>query len=155
MDTSIGHEMYEAIRQNLGWETAETLKEVKTNLPNVLDCNETFCIVTCVEDDKPYIEAMVELIDHEGDCKIIVKEKAGRPKAGTGFGDKVWRNNTKHGGIELSFAGKPSEEMRDKMKSLGFRWSHASGVWYISNKKSGENVSAFLKYNGFTQVEDN
>lgn len=128
--------MYEAIRQNLGWETAETLKEVKTNLPNVLDCNETFCIVTCVEDDKPYIEAMKELIDHEGDCKIIVKEKAVRPKAGTGFGDKVLRNNTKHGGIELSLAGKPSDEIRNTMKLLGFRWSHAAGVCSTSATRS-------------------
>ncbi len=37
-------------------------------------------------------------------------------------------------GIELSFDGKPSEEIRELLKANGFRWNRRSKVWYaISN----------------------
>lgn len=154
---SIGSKMVDAIKVNLGWELADNLRAVGNNKPHVIDCNETNCIVTCVEDDKPYIEAMQELIDNDGNyCKIIVKQQSGaRMPRGNGFGHMVWRKNTKHDGIELSFNGKPDDKIREAMKSLGFRWSHISGVWYISNKKFSEPVKMFLNGAGFTQVEDN
>ncbi len=151
---NIGQEMIDAIKNNLGWELAVTTREVRDSVPQVLACNDTFCIVTCTENDKPYVEAMKELVNNGGECKIIMKQGRSRLPSGKGFGDKVWRKNTKHDGIELSFAGKPDERTRTIMKSLGFRWSHISGVWYLANKKCDEPVWNFVNMN-FKQVEDN
>ncbi|MFA6372728.1 MAG: DUF3560 domain-containing protein [Methanothrix sp.] len=42
----------------------------------------------------------------------------------------IWNKNLEHEGIQISFNGKPSEEIRSKMKKAGFRWSGIQKVWY-------------------------
>ncbi len=42
----------------------------------------------------------------------------------------IWRKNLEHEGIEIEFDGKPSDDIRSKLKSNGFRWSRFSKVWY-------------------------
>lgn len=142
-----------AVVENLGYKTG-TVAEVRSQVVNIIGCGDRNCIVTCVEDDKPYIDAMVELIGDEYVVKVIVKAKAGRAPRGTGFGDKVWRMNSKHKGVEVSFAGKPVEQVRQYLKGLGFRWSHISGVWYIGIKKFDETARNFLANNDIAHVED-
>lgn len=142
-----------AIVENLGYKTG-TVAEVRSQVVNIIGCGEKNCIVTCVEEDKPYIEAMYELIGSEYVVKVIVKQKAGRVPRGTGFGDKVWRRNSKHNGIEVSFNGKPEDNIRENLKLLGFRWSHTSGVWYIGIKKFGEKAGEYLSGIGIQHVED-
>ena len=142
-----------AVVENLGYKTG-TVAEVRSRVVNIIGCGDKNCIVTCVEDDKPYIDAMVELIGDEYFVKVIVKAKAGRAPRGTGFGHKVWRRNSKHKGIEVSFDDKPTEQMRSDLKNLGFRWSHTSGVWYIGIKKFGESAGDFLAKSGIQHVED-
>ena len=142
-----------AVVENLGYKTG-TVAEVRSQVVNIIGCGDRNCIVTCVEDDKPYIDAMVELIGDEYVVKVIVKPKAGRVPRGTGFVDMVWRRNTKHNGIEVSFGGKPTEQIRQGLKNLGFRWSHTSGVWYIGIKKFGEAAGDFLSNSGIQHVED-
>lgn len=44
--------------------------------------------------------------------------------------------NEEKNGIELSFKEKPSQEIRDNIKSLGFRWSKFNKVWYAKNTDS-------------------
>lgn len=44
--------------------------------------------------------------------------------------EAVWRKNLEHEGIEVEFDGKPSEEIRSKLKGAGFRWSWVQKVWY-------------------------
>jgi len=153
---TIGRKLFLAIDENLGWELAGNLRKVRDNEPHILDCNSDLCIVTCTENDKPYIDAMVELIGKDDDnftVKVIVTNKKARAKRGEGFGDNCWRYNTKHKGIELSFKDKPTDNTRNKMKELGFRWSHLAGVWYISVKKgSDDNIVNFLSQ--FNHVQD-
>ena len=143
-----------AVVENLGYKTVATVAEVRGQVVNIIGCGEKNCIVTCVEDDKPYIDAMVELIGDEYVVKVIVKPKAGRVPRGTGFGDMVWRRNSKHNGVEVSFSGKPEDHIRNELKSLGFRWSHTSGVWYIGIKKFGEAAMDFFAKSGFIHMED-
>lgn len=38
--------------------------------------------------------------------------------------------NEEKDGVEIRFASKPSEEVRDRLKAKGFRWSRHSGCWY-------------------------
>lgn len=38
--------------------------------------------------------------------------------------------NEAHNGVELTFSAKPSDGIREAMKSAGFRWHTQRGVWY-------------------------
>lgn len=44
--------------------------------------------------------------------------------------EAIWNKNLEHRGIQISFDGKPSEEIRAKLKRAGFRWSRNQGIWY-------------------------
>lgn len=59
--------------------------------------------------------------------------------------------NNQFNGIELIFAGKPAEEIREAMKAAGFRWHNQKKLWYAKNtaerlalaeKLSGDSVPA-------------
>lgn len=152
---NIGERIKQAIGENLGWKLAENPQTVGVNKPNVLCCGEHYAIVTCMDDDMPYTEAMVDIVsDHEDDrVRFITKSKCARVPAGKGFGDRVWRENSEHGGIEVSFAKRPDESERATLKQLGFRWSRMSGVWYIPLKKMGDGVAQFLAAGNFKKVE--
>ena len=92
--------------------------------------------------------------DHADDrVRFITKSKCARVPAGKGFGDRVWRENSEHGGIEVSFAKRPDESERATLKQLGFRWSRMSGVWYLPLKKMGDGVAQFLAAGNFKKVE--
>lgn len=41
--------------------------------------------------------------------------------------------NNQFNGIELTFAGKPAEEIREAMKAAGFRWHKQKKLWYAKN----------------------
>lgn len=41
--------------------------------------------------------------------------------------------NNQFNGIELTFAGKPAEEIREAMKAAGFRWHQQKKLWYAKN----------------------
>ena len=152
---NIGERIQQAIGENLGWKLAENPQTVGVNKPNVLCCGEHYAIVTCTEDDKPYLQAMEELVADadEDTVKFIIKQKCARVPAGKGFGDRVWRENSEHGGIEVSFAKRPDESERATLKQLGFRWSRMSGVWYLPLKKMGDGVAQFLAAGNFKKVE--
>lgn len=44
--------------------------------------------------------------------------------------------NTAKNGIEISFPGKPSEEIRTSLKADGFRWGKFNKVWYIKDSET-------------------
>ena len=152
---NIGERIKQAIGENLGWKLAENPQTVGVNKPNVLCCGEHYAIVTCMDDDMPYTAAMVDIVsDHADDrVRFITKSKCARVPAGKGFGDRVWRENSEHGGIEVSFAKRPDESERTTLKQLGFRWSRMSGVWYLPLKKMGDGVAQFLAAGNFKKVE--
>ena len=152
---NIGERIKQAIGENLGWKLAENPQTVGVNKPNVLCCGEHYAIVTCMDDDMPYTEAMVDIVsDHADDrVRFITKSKCARVPAGKGFGDRVWRENSEHGGIEVSFAKRPDESERATLKQWGFRWSRMSGVWYLPLKKMGDGVAQFLADGNFKKVE--
>lgn len=152
---NIGELIKKAVEENLGWKLAENPQSVGVNKPNVLCCGEHYAIVTCTDEDKPYVEAMKEMVEDEGvdTVKFIVKQKGARVPAGKGFGDRVWRENSEHGGIEVSFTKRPDENERTTLKALGFRWSRMSGVWYLPLKKMGDGVAQFLAAGNFKKVE--
>ena len=152
---NIGERIKQAIGENLGWKLAENPQTVGVNKPNVLCCGEHYAIVTCMDDDMPYTEAMVDIVSDNADDRVrfITKSKCARVPAGKGFGDRVWRENSEHGGIEVSFAKRPDESERAALKQLGFRWSRMSGVWYLPLKKMGDGVAQFLAAGNFKKVE--
>ena len=152
---NIGDRIKEAIVTNLGWKLADKPQEVGVNKPNVLCCGEHYAIVTCFDEDTPYLQAMQEIVQNEDEdtVKYIAKQKGARVPAGNGFGDRVWRENSEHGGIEVSFAKRPDESERATLKQLGFRWSRMSGVWYLPLKKMGDGVAQFLAAGNFKKVE--
>ena len=41
--------------------------------------------------------------------------------------------NTELNGIELTFDGKPGEQVRAALKENGFRWHRARGIWYATH----------------------
>lgn len=149
-----GEKIKQAVKENLGWELADKPQMTGLNKPNVLCCGEHFAIVTCLEEDKPYVEAIFQMIQDDYDmAKFIVKQKGARVPAGKGFGDRVWRENSEHGGIEVSFAKRPDENEREALKALGFRWSRMAGVWYLPLKKMCDNVASYLASGDFKKVE--
>lgn len=54
--------------------------------------------------------------------------------------------NSQFNGIELTFEGKPAEEIRDEMKAAGFRWHRQKKLWYA--KKSDERMALAEKLSG-------
>ena len=68
-------------------------------------------------------------------------------KCGPGFGDHVWRVNVPLSRIEASFS-KPCADSRT-IKSCGFRWDHAEGVWYSENTDAN---ASLLNSIGLRQV---
>ena len=42
----------------------------------------------------------------------------------------IMTENKPRNGLELRFPGKPSEEIRSRMKACGWRWSRFAGCWY-------------------------
>lgn len=54
--------------------------------------------------------------------------------------------NSQFNGIELTFAGKPAEEIREAMKAAGFRWHRQKKLWYA--KQTAERVALAEKLSG-------
>lgn len=137
-------EMFKAFKHELeevvGFETAKTVNDVNENSIHYFEVSETFLVVTCTETSEPYVSALKKTVPDQFIIKVIVKgEKPSgftgrkqRPAAGNGFGANLFRLNHEKNSVELSFGGKPSPEIREKLKERGFRWSHTEGVWYIS-----------------------
>lgn len=63
---------------------------------------------------------------------------------------KVNFNEDKNG-IELSFSDKPSQEIRDNIKELGFRWSKFNKIWYA---KDTEAIREKLKEIGLLNADN-
>lgn len=133
--------------ENLGIKIAPNPKSVDDGHNHYMGVTDEKCIVTCTENNKPYVDALIDTIDDESlHFSVIVKQFKGRTPRGTGFGANLWRMNSQHGGsLELSFDGKPSEQVREELKKRGFRWSHVGGVWYLGAKKVNDEVAAFVK----------
>ena len=62
------------------------------------------------------------------------------------FGDVTIRDNKVHGGVELHFPGKPSDEIRAKLKDRGWRWARRSGCWYKSVSQGGHSYEAARQF---------
>ena len=54
--------------------------------------------------------------------------------------------NNQFNGIELTFAGKPAEEIREAMKAAGFRWHKQKKLWYA--KQTTERMALAEKLSG-------
>ncbi len=54
--------------------------------------------------------------------------------------------NSQFNGIEISFEEKPSAEVRENLKNLGFRWHGQKKLWYAKN--SDERMALALKLSG-------
>ena len=54
--------------------------------------------------------------------------------------------NNQFNGIELTFAGKPAEEIREAMKNAGFRWHQQKKLWYAKN--TAERLALAKKLSG-------
>lgn len=52
--------------------------------------------------------------------------------------EATYQLNDEKNGIEIMFPGKPSEEVRNKLKGARFRWSRRQGLWYA--KQSPERL---------------
>ena len=56
--------------------------------------------------------------------------------------------NNQFNGIELTFAGKPAETIREALKAAGFRWHKQKKLWYA--KKTTERMALAEKLSGNT-----
>lgn len=54
--------------------------------------------------------------------------------------------NKEFNGIELTFTGKPAEEIREAMKAAGFRWHCMKKLWYAKN--TAERIELAKKLSG-------
>lgn len=54
--------------------------------------------------------------------------------------------NPQFNGIELTFAGKPADEIREAMKTAGFRWHSQKKLWYA--KQTAERLALAKKLSG-------
>lgn len=126
------------LNNNLGITRVKTLPEVNDATFHILPVPVS-TIVTCSATNSEYVEAIIKMVNPDGAFNVAVKVigavKSGRPKAGSGFGNNLFRINEQHASIEVSFGGKPDSMTRETLKSMGFRWSHTAGVWYVSTKK--------------------
>jgi len=59
-------------------------------------------------------------------------------------GGAVIRDNPDWGSVEVKFPAKPSDEIRARLKSAGFRWSGKHGVWYSKKPGARDAASAIL-----------
>lgn len=50
------------------------------------------------------------------------------------------RFNEEKNGIELYFSNKPDEEIRDTLKSNGFRWARYNKCWYVKDSEEKRNL---------------
>src|SRR5262249_53696273 len=66
-------------------------------------------------------------------CQKRIEQLTARQNAGERperrIGDVVIRDNVEFQKVELHFPGKPSEEIRAKLKEWGFRWVRTAGCW--------------------------
>lgn len=159
---NVSQELKDKVEHCLGWSQVESPTSVRGGCVNIIECSEKFCIVTCTDDDSPYIEAMHEMIlaEHPAESFVIKIIKAkGKANArlprGKGFGDRAWRWREGKDGvksIEVSFTSKPPQDVIDKLKQFGFRWSHVNGVWYIKEQDITTEVRIYI--NGFAKADD-
>lgn len=54
--------------------------------------------------------------------------------------------NNQFNGIELTFESKPTSEVRDSLKNLGFRWHGVKKLWYAKNTE--ERMALALELSG-------
>lgn len=106
----------------------ENIKSIKSNngvfIPeNLLKVEETETIeeVEVVEEKQEVEETKNETIE---DVKIVLNE------------DK--------NGVEIYFSGKPSEDVRNNLKSNGFRWSKYNKCWYAKQSEDTLNFANSL-----------
>lgn len=59
-----------------------------------------------------------------------IKEQQSRPEVSEAVGDATVKENAEYNSVEISFPGKPSEEIRTEMKRHGWRWARTTKVWY-------------------------
>lgn len=59
--------------------------------------------------------------------------------------------NSQFNGIELTFAGKPAEEIREAMKAVGFRWHSQKKLWYA--KQTADRMALAEKLAGKPAAE--
>lgn len=46
----------------------------------------------------------------------------------------TWNRNLEHEGLQVEFPGKPEQEIINKLKGNGFRWSRRQGIWYAKEQ---------------------
>ena len=61
------------------------------------------------------------------------------------------KRNEQYGSIEITFPEKPSEAIRDELKTLKFRWNGKKGVWY--GFADEELIRTVLNGNGVNPAE--
>ncbi|HWO74427.1 hypothetical protein [Bacillus sp. TH008] len=62
--------------------------------------------------------------------------------------------NEEKNGVEIRFSSKPSEEIREQMKAVGFRWSRYSKCWYAKQSDSTISLAKKLSSNDLESQEN-
>ncbi|MDU0072087.1 MULTISPECIES: hypothetical protein [Bacillus] len=62
--------------------------------------------------------------------------------------------NEEKNGVEIRFSSKPSEEIREQMKAVGFRWSRYSKCWYAKQSDSKISLAKKLSSNDLESQEN-
>lgn len=79
--------------------------------------------------DRPKLRAIVDRIERAADGATEETE-AETPGQALADGGAILRPGKRPGYVELTFPGKPAEDVRAELKGAGYRWAKGSGCWY-------------------------
>lgn len=75
---------------------------------------------------------------------VKVKKRASIKKLEKKEKPANWTRNEELHGIEITFKEKPEKAVRDMLKSVGFRWHNAKGLWYAKETEARVKVAEMV-----------
>ena len=87
-----------------------------------------------VLEEKEDIQAIEETTEEKNNDDVVISEEKNKPVEEKENNIQVEvRFNEEKNGIELYFSNKPDEEIRNILKSNGFRWARYNKCWYCKD----------------------
>ena len=129
------------------WNVTEDILTYILDTIEYMKCNNSIIVL----EEKEDIQAIEETTEEKNNDDVVISEEKNKPveeKEGVKVECKF---NEEKNGIELYFSDKPDEEIRDTLKSNGFRWARYNKCWYC---KDTEEKRDLLKSLGWLNEEN-
>lgn len=121
------------------WNVTEEIENYIDETIKYMIENHSIIVLEEDEEEKNDIEETENIKDSE-----VIEEKESNIQVEVRF-------NEEKNGIELYFSNKPDEEIRDTLKSNGFRWARYNKCWYCKDTEEKRNL---LKSLGWLNKEN-